>query len=69
MKGHQEKARVHKWEAINPDTVVACVDRFHVTGCGGDVTFNLLCYQDGRAIKTDMDTMKTVKQKIRKGVN
>lgn len=65
--GISQKSRNHAWTAPDPDTVAQFVNRFHHGGWGGAVTFNLLCYQNGRAIKTDLDTMKAVRQRIRKG--
>jgi len=64
--GIHEKSRTHSWVAPDPDVVAACANRFHFGGWGGAVTFNLLCYQDGRAIKTDLETMKAVRERIRK---
>jgi len=47
------------WPAPQAESVAALIRRFR--GAGGAVTFNLLCYQDGSALETDLQVMKDVK--------
>ena len=63
--GITAKNRDHVWSAPDPQVVAEFARRIHFGGWGGAVTFNLLCYQDGRAIPTDLATMKAVKQLLR----
>lgn len=63
--GISEKSRKHVWTAPDPNVVAAFARTIHFGGWGGAVTFNLLCYQDGRAIPTDLATMKAVKKLLR----
>ena len=48
------------WPPPCVEGVVAYLRRFQALG--GTVTFNLLCYQDGSAYPTDLETMKGVKR-------
>jgi hypothetical protein len=43
--------------------VAAYLRRFQAVG--GTVTFNLLCYQDGSALDTDLQVMKQLKGVMR----
>jgi len=53
------------WPPPTADSVVAYLRRFQDRG--GTATFNLLCYQDGSALDTDLDVMRQVKKKVRAG--
>jgi len=48
-----------QWPPPDPKRVVDYLQAFH--DCSGVVTFNLLCYQDGSALETDLEVMKEVK--------
>jgi len=54
-----------EWPRPSAESVVAFLRRFQA--CGGAVTFNLLCYQDGSAFDTDLEVMREVKSIIRQG--
>jgi hypothetical protein len=51
------------WPPPAAERVLAYLDAFQ--HCQGVVTFNLLCYQDGHALPSDLDVMKTVKAHVR----
>jgi hypothetical protein len=51
------------WPPPDPERVVAYLRAFH--DCRGVVTFNLLCFQDGSALETDLAVMRTVKMALR----
>jgi len=52
-----------EWPKPSVEAIVACQRRFRA--CGGTVTFNLLCYQDGAALDTDLDAMRQVRRMVR----
>ena len=51
------------WPPPCADSVAAYLHRFQAQG--GTVTFNLLCYQDGSAYPSDLETMREVKRLVR----
>lgn len=51
------------WPAPPAEAVVAHARRFQAVG--GVVTFNLLCYQDGTALDTDLAVMREAKRLLR----
>ena len=50
------------WPPPPVEAVTAYLRRFQAQG--GTVTFNLLCYQDGSAYPSDLETMKGVNHQI-----
>ena len=52
------------WPAPCVDSVAAYLQRF--TERGAAVTFNLLCYQDGKALESDLQVMRQIKKLVRK---
>ena len=58
-----EQSRALDWPAPEVNCVAAYLSRFHAVG--GAVTFNLLCYQDGSALPSDLNVMKSLKRLFR----
>jgi len=53
-----------QWPPPDPERVVDYLQAFH--DCSGAVTFNLLCYQDGSALETDLEVMREVRRVLRR---
>lgn len=51
------------WPPPDPARVLAYLDAFRA--CDGAVTFNLLCYQDGSVLESDLDVMRQVRAHVR----
>jgi len=61
--GIHEASRDHDWPPAAVESVVDYIRRFQAVG--GVVTMNLLCYQDGSALPSDLAVMKEVKRRLR----
>ena len=61
--GMSSESRGLNWPAPPASSVAEYLRRFG--NCGGAVTFNLLCYQDGSVHDTDLLVMKDLKKLIR----
>lgn len=55
--------RNSQWPSPTPEEVADFINSFNA--CGGTVTLNLLCYQDGKAYAPDMEIMRQVKKLLR----
>ena len=54
-----------KWPEQDPQAIANVINGFR--RCGGAITFNLLCYQDGSAHPSDLATMAKVRRIVRGG--
>jgi len=61
--GMNERSVQLNWPPPPVESVVAYLQRF--VDLGGTVTFNLLCYQDGSVLESDLKVMEQVKKHVR----